>query len=51
MRGKKKYLKPVIIRVELRPEEALLTNCKNVGHSSGACLGIRFACQGKNYGS
>jgi hypothetical protein len=34
---KKTYEKPKIIRVELRPEEAVLTACKSTGYFIGCC--------------
>jgi hypothetical protein len=35
---KKDYRKPEVVRVELRPEEAVLTACKTVmGGAAGVC--------------
>lgn len=31
MSGKRTYQKPVVTKVELRPEEAVLTGCKKTG--------------------
>jgi hypothetical protein len=45
---KKRYVKPELFRVELRPEEAVLGNCKTMGGTmgggaSGSC--DTFSCQ------
>jgi hypothetical protein len=39
-RGRRPYEKPAIIEVELRPEEAVLGNCKTNGGGPGPFQGV-----------
>lgn len=51
MKEKKAYVKPEITKVELRPEEAVLTGCKNsTSGPRGTCKTGGSQC-GKQLGS
>lgn len=48
IKGKKLYKKPLIEHVELKPEEAVLTGCKEVNNNpgpTGVCKSGGPACQ------